>query len=160
MAEKGSLREGAGAEGDWGRVRDNEVRWYWKLRRLLPPLRGPPPSRREAIERSLHYCRFRICFTNALGYAHAPCRQCHQLKKKLLFNWRNMDVIVGTGVLDCPIRMKYLYKIMLSNIWNSTYLQYRFFIYSRTVEDACPYNRICILSIDRTLFLNQFYISP
>ncbi|MBQ1259131.1 MAG: hypothetical protein IIX97_03370, partial [Clostridia bacterium] len=32
-----------------GRARDNKAMLNPKLRRLLPPLRGPPPSRREAM---------------------------------------------------------------------------------------------------------------
>jgi len=40
----GSLREGAGAVGDWGRARYNEVSANLKSRRLLPPLtRSPLP---------------------------------------------------------------------------------------------------------------------
>ena len=39
---KGSLREGAGAVGDWGRARYNEVSANRKSRRLLPPLSRSP----------------------------------------------------------------------------------------------------------------------
>ena len=38
----GSLREGAGAVGDWGRMRDNKVNPSSKSRRLLPPLTRSP----------------------------------------------------------------------------------------------------------------------
>ena len=42
MTYKGSLREGAGAEGDWGRARYNEVNLNFKSRKLLPPLSRSP----------------------------------------------------------------------------------------------------------------------
>ena len=46
----GPLREGAPDGVGWGRMRCDEETLNPSLRGLLPPLRGPPPSRREAVK--------------------------------------------------------------------------------------------------------------